>query len=113
MTLLPTSADIHLKYVCTKCEAEYWLTPQEAGTKGFIIVCDYCGKKYFTEPIKTRVTFSKKKRSSYIKEKEATRILLKTGYSRDEIKKAITKASNNLNQCKDVQGVVKQLIQHM
>lgn len=41
----PIEHDIHLKYRCSKCGQDHWLSFQEASTKNFKIVC-YCGKVF-------------------------------------------------------------------
>ena len=41
----PIDFDIHLKYKCSKCGYDHWLSYRETSTKNFKFVCD-CGKVY-------------------------------------------------------------------
>lgn len=48
----PIEFDIHLKYRCTKCSQDHWLSYKEAQTKNFKVVCD-CGRVFKVKRVKS------------------------------------------------------------
>lgn len=40
--LRPIDADVHLKYICSVCQYELWVSLAQASTPSFLLVCDSC-----------------------------------------------------------------------
>lgn len=78
----PIEIDAHLKYRCPSCSVDHWISLNQATTKNYKIVCDYCS------------TVFKPKRISNIKIIYAAKS--KTKLSQSDI---LTIESDLLNQC--------------
>ena len=112
----PIEFDIHLKYRCSKCNQEHWLSYQEASTKNFKIVC-FCKNIFYVQRIcafKVKYFNSQKKQISSSIDKNALKksanILVNYGFSDEEAKKLIKK-SYDINPTNDCSLLVKQALE--
>ena len=102
----PIDYDVHLKYRCSSCERDHWLSLAEAKTKNFKIVCE-CGlaiKPKLINQIKLIYHSSHKSKLTTIKTEQkveenvpvdllnkCTKILGDYGFEPSEAKKMVTK----------------------
>jgi hypothetical protein len=66
-SLKPIDNDVHLKYRCTECSIDHWLSLREAQTSGFIIVCE-CGSVFRVKTVAKIVLKYKDKKPKKIEQ---------------------------------------------
>lgn len=97
----PIEHDIHLKYLCPKCNDSHWLSWQEASTDGFKVVC-HCNHVFSVKkPHKFIIRYNKTSKksnktisignTSHIQ--KAIRVLKNYGFMENEFSDILTKIS--------------------
>lgn len=119
--LKPTELNVHLKYTCTTCSIDHWISLDESKTKGYLIVCD-CGSILKVKLVHSlMVKFCKKKKSIKTTERDklvetnkidvallskCCTILSSYGYEKSEIEPLIIKTYKD-SPTADIKTLVK------
>lgn len=72
--LRPIDSDVHLKYRCTECSIEHWLSLRQAQTTGFIIVCE-CNNVFKVKPVDKIVVKYKDKKPKKIAQEPTSLVM--------------------------------------
>jgi hypothetical protein len=116
----PIEYDIHLKYQCSKCDQNHWISYLEASTKNFKIVC-CCGKIIKIIRVKSfHLEYEEQKVSlSSVNEKEkldilskAAKILVSYGYTEKQADELVIESYKE-NNTEDYASLVKQILESM